>query len=41
MHSYTVTFVVEAPARKVWRALHPPAPSGATLPRVIEYPAGS
>jgi hypothetical protein len=41
MHSYTVTFAVEAPARKVWRVLHPPPPNGATLPRVIEYPAGS
>lgn len=41
MHSYTVTFAVAAPARKVWRVLHPPAPGGATLPRIIEYPAGS
>ena len=41
MQSYTVVFAVDAPARKVWRVLHPPAPSDATLPRVIEYPAGS
>ena len=39
MHSYTVAFSVEAPARKVWRVLHPP-PRGARLPRIIEYPAG-
>jgi hypothetical protein len=39
MHSYTVTFSVEAPARKVWRVLHPP-PRGETRPRIIEYPAG-
>lgn len=41
MQSYTVTFAVAAPARKVWRVLHPPAPGGVTLPRIIEYPAGS
>jgi hypothetical protein len=41
MHSYTVTFAVAAPARRVWRALHPRAPKDTTLPRIIEYPAGS
>lgn len=41
MHSYTVTFAVDAPARKVWRVLHPPAPRDAVLPRIVEYPAGS
>jgi hypothetical protein len=41
MQSYTVTFSVDAPPRKVWRVLHPPAPPGATLPRTITYPAGS
>jgi hypothetical protein len=41
MQSYTATFAIEAPARKVWRILHPPTPSGTTLPRIIEYPAGS
>jgi hypothetical protein len=41
MHSYTVRFAVAAPAHKVWRVLHPRVPEGATLPRVIEYPAGS
>jgi hypothetical protein len=41
MRSYTVRFAVEAPVRRVWRVLHPPVPAGATVPRVIEYPAGS
>jgi hypothetical protein len=41
MSSFTAEFVVQAPARLVWRVLHPPAPAGATLPRTIEYPAGS
>jgi hypothetical protein len=41
MASYTATFVVEAPPRKVWRSLHPRAPENATVPRTIEYPAGS
>lgn len=41
MQSYTVRFSVEAPARKVWRVLHPPAPKDAPRPRMITYPAGS
>ena len=41
MRSFTATFSVEAPPRKVWRVLHPPPPPGAPLPRFIEYPAGS
>lgn len=40
MQSYTVTFHVKAPARQVWLTLHPPAPSNAPRPRLIEYPAG-
>jgi hypothetical protein len=40
MHSYTVRFSVEAPARKVWRVLHPPAPPNAPRPRIVEYPGG-
>lgn len=40
MTSFTATFAVDAPPRNVWRVLHPPLPPGATLPRVIEYPAG-
>src|ERR1700759_758771 len=40
MRSFTATFAVEAPPRKVWRVLHPPPPPGSTLPRIIEYPAG-
>lgn len=39
MQSYTVTFSVEAPARRVWRVLHPPL-GGGRSPRIIEYPAG-
>jgi hypothetical protein len=41
VHSYSATFAVAAPARHVWRVLHPPAPRDATLPRIIEYPGGS
>lgn len=41
MRSYTVRFAVDAPARRVWRVLHPPTPRDATVPRIIEYPAGS
>jgi hypothetical protein len=41
MQSYTVRFSVEAPARKVWRVLHPPPPKDAPRPRIITYPAGS
>ena len=41
MRSFTATFAIDAPARKVWRVLHPPPPPGATLPRIIEYPTGS
>jgi nitroreductase len=41
MHSYTVTFAVHASPQKVWRVLHPPAPTGAAPPRIITYPAGS
>ncbi len=41
MHSCTVRFAVAAPPHQVWRVLHPRPPAGATLPRIIEYPAGS
>jgi hypothetical protein len=41
MRSYTVRFAVDAPARRVWRVLHPPTPPNAAVPRIIEYPAGS
>lgn len=40
MQSYTVTFSIEAPARRVWRVLHPRPPQDAPRPRIIEYPAG-
>ena len=41
MRCFTARFAVDAPPRKVWRVLHPPPPPGASLPRIIEYPAGS
>src|SRR5262245_45766295 len=41
MVAYTATFAIAAPPRKVWRALHPRVPEGATVPRIFEYPAGS
>jgi hypothetical protein len=40
VQSYTVTFSVDAPARRVWKVLHPPPPKDAPRPRIIEYPAG-
>ena len=42
MRSFTATFAIDAPARKVWRVLHPPPPPGGdTCRRIIEYPTGS
>ena len=41
MHSCTVRFSVDAPAKKVWRVLHPPPAPNAPKPRVIEFPGGS
>ncbi|MGA9492917.1 MAG: SRPBCC family protein [Mycobacterium sp.] len=41
MRAYTVRFTVDAPPRRVWRILHPPPPPDATVPRIVEYPAGS
>jgi hypothetical protein len=41
MQSFTVRFHVDAPARKVWRVLHPPVPPNAPRPRVVEWPTGS
>ncbi|BBX48559.1 hypothetical protein GCM10009641_03950 [Mycobacterium cookii] len=41
MRAYTVQFAVDAPPRRVWRILHPPPPPDATVPRLVEYPAGS
>ena len=40
MRSYTVRFAVEAPARKVWRVLHPKPAPDAPRPRVLEWPTG-
>ncbi|MGH3970492.1 MAG: SRPBCC family protein [Mycobacterium sp.] len=33
-------FLIEAPASKVWRVLHPPAPPTSPRPRIIEWPSG-
>jgi Polyketide cyclase / dehydrase and lipid transport len=41
MQSFTVRFHVDAPPRKVWRVLHPPAPPNSPKPRVVEWPTGS
>jgi hypothetical protein len=41
MQSYTVGLHVDAPPRKVWRVLHPPAPPNAPRPRVLKWPTGS
>ena len=41
VHSFTAVFEVAAPARKVWRILHPPVAPDAPSPRVLEYPGGS
>ena len=41
MKSYTVRFHVDAPPRKVWRVLHPPAPPNSPRPRVVSWPTGS
>ncbi|HTZ14359.1 MAG TPA: SRPBCC family protein, partial [Mycobacterium sp.] len=38
MQSYTVRFHVDAPPKKVWRVLHPPAPPNSPKPRVLEWP---
>lgn len=40
MHSFTARFSVDAPARKIWRVLHPPAAPDAPRPRLIEFPGG-
>jgi hypothetical protein len=36
-----VQFHVDAPATKVWRVLHPPAPPNSVRPRILECPTGS
>ncbi len=41
MHSFTAVFAVEAPPRKIWQVLHPPAAPDAPVPRILEYPGGS
>jgi hypothetical protein len=39
MQEHEVTFLVEAPRRRVWRALHPRWPEGPG-PHVVDYPGG-
>jgi hypothetical protein len=39
MQEHTVVLLVDAPARRVWRALHPRWPEGAG-PHVVDYPGG-
>ncbi|OBJ56166.1 SRPBCC family protein [Mycobacterium sp. 1423905.2] len=41
MQSYTVRFHVDAPPKKVWQVLHPPAPPNSPRPRVLKWPTGS
>ena len=41
MQSYTVRFHIDAPARRVWRVLHPPVPPNSPRPRVLKWPTGS
>jgi hypothetical protein len=41
VHSFSAVFEVAAPARKIWRVLHPPVAPDAPSPRVLEYPGGS
>ncbi len=39
MQEHTTTFLVDAPAPRVWRALHPRWPDGPG-PHVVDYPGG-
>jgi hypothetical protein len=39
VREHEVAFLVDAPARKVWRALHPRWPDGPG-PHVVDYPGG-
>lgn len=41
MQRHEVSFVVDAPPRRVWRLFHPRPPEGATVPRTIEHPGGT
>jgi hypothetical protein len=40
MQEHSVEFLVDAPRSVVWRTFHPPVPTDAPSPRVIEYPGG-
>jgi hypothetical protein len=39
MQEHEITFLVDAPRRRVWRALHPRWPDGPG-PHVVDYPGG-
>ena len=39
MQEHTITFLVDAPSQRVWRALHPRWPEGPG-PHIVDYPGG-
>jgi hypothetical protein len=41
MQRFEVSFVVDAPPHRVWRAFHPKTPAGAEVPRTFEHPGGA
>jgi hypothetical protein len=41
MQRHEVSFIVDAPPRKVWRLFHPKVPPGAEVPRTITHPGGT
>lgn len=41
MQRHEVSFVIDAPPRRVWRLFHPRPPADATVPRTIEHPGGT
>ncbi len=41
MQRHEVSFIVDAPPRKVWRMFHPKPPPGAEVPRTFEHPGGT
>ena len=41
MQRHEVSFVIDAPPRRVWRLFHPKVPTGAEVPRTFEHPGGS
>jgi hypothetical protein len=41
MQRHEVSFVVDAPPRRVWRLFHPRPAADAVVPRTIEHPGGT